>query len=336
MKTIDDALILFIETEKKDVITNMDSLGSIDWPTLCKDDSTNQIIGYPDLIALMSKEMKDNLDEKEADNSSSSSSSSNGAFDERLEALDLTKKEQVQSLLEIFPLIEPFTVLSVLEDSEFNVEVCSETLLELKGQEGLTKQVQTMQSSQKIGSSKTLSARFDIIKQLNRDFSDSIELINFNQSEQTFSISHMVGKCRQYLLYVTKTDLFNQALSKSSGSGDAGEISISRSKALKFTLKGECDTSGLWSIYGQTFRALHGKPATVFRQNKEQLWRVLFAGERGHDAGGLYRELFTMFSAELMSKSLPLLIPCANSSALMGHFLLFLSFFSPRKSIYIL
>ena len=87
-------------------------------------------------------------------------------------------------------------------------------------------------------------------------------------------------------------------------------------------------------------RALHGKPSCQFRK-PDQLWRVLFAGERGHDAGGnssgvcicksivnylrlgnyigLYRECWSMLAADLMSPTLPLLIPCPNSQ---GNFLM--------------
>merc|ERR1719240_337151 len=120
-------------------------------------------------------------------------------------------------------------------------------------------------------------------------------MIHFTQSDTPYTISDLIGMCRKYLLFITKEQLFNNAMDNSTGSGDAGEIIVSRSKAMKFTARGECDSCGLWSMFGQTFRALHSMPPSLFRQNKEQLWRCLFAGERGHDAGGLYRELWSIF-----------------------------------------
>ena len=55
-KSIDEALILFIETEKKDKITSCDALRSLDWSTLCKDNNPNQLAAYPDLLAVRSRD----------------------------------------------------------------------------------------------------------------------------------------------------------------------------------------------------------------------------------------------------------------------------------------
>ena len=87
---------------------------------------------------------------------------------------------------------------------------------------------------------------------------------------------------------------------------------ISRSKAAKYAGRGECDVDGMWTIFGQLFRKLHGVPVEKLRR-QVQLFEVLFAGERGQDAGGLYRECWTVLSQDLMSNSLPLLCPCHNS-----------------------
>ena len=130
--------------------------------------------------------------------------------------------------------------------------------------------------------------------------------------DKFFSVASLLAKNRAFLLYNVKSDLFSSSLSKSIGSGDLGEVIIQRAKALKFTAKGECDLEGRWSIFGQAFRILHGKPVAAFRRS-DQLFKVLFAGERGHDAGGLYREAWSMMCQELMSSTLPLLLPCANS-----------------------
>ena len=106
--------------------------------------------------------------------------------------------------------------------------------------------------------------------------------------------------------------MFTSSLAKSVGGGDIGEIVVHRGKALKYTSKGECDYEGVWSIFGQVFRILHSRPVDKFRRS-EQLFTVLFAGERGHDAGGLYRECWSIMSQDLMSGNLPLLRPCPNA-----------------------
>ena len=43
-----------------------------------------------------------------------------------------------------------------------------------------------------------------------------------------------------------------------------------------------------------------------------QLWNTVLAGERSHDVGGPYREVWEEFVMEIMSPCLPLLVPCPN------------------------
>lgn len=102
------------------------------------------------------------------------------------------------------------------------------------------------------------------------------------------------------------------------GSGSEFELVLSRSRAQKFKYKGECDLDGKWSIFGQIFRSVHGKPPATLRRTG-QLWKVIFAGEYGQDAGGPYRESWTEMFQELISSSLPLLKPCPNASSVLGN-----------------
>lgn len=41
-----------------------------------------------------------------------------------------------------------------------------------------------------------------------------------------------------------------------------------------------------------------------------QVYTAVFIGEYGHDAGGLYRESYSVYCSELMSPTLPLLTRC--------------------------
>ena len=308
-RSTDEALILFMETEKKDKITNSDSLRSLDWATLCKDNNPNQLAAYPDLLAVAS-----------SDKACSSDDSKDLTLAETLKlqekSLEEEQKRQVEELMEVFPQNKPSEIISVCEETSWDMERASALLLEGNGNR---QESQGASVKSDIGTSTILSSRYELIKQLNFDFEATVDMINFAQSDKPYAISYLIGVCRKYLLYVTKQQLFNKAMDDTSGSGDAGEITVSRSKAMKFTARGECDSYGLWSMFGQTFRSLHSMSPSLFRQNKEQLWRCLFAGERGHDAGGLYRELWSIFSAEIMSNTLPLLLPCANSTALFGQ-----------------
>ena len=64
----------------------------------------------------------------------------------------------------------------------------------------------------------------------------------------------------------------------------------------------------------QAFRAIHGREPSSLRR-RDQLWKVMLAGERAQDAGGPYRESWTMMAQDLMSSTLPLLKPCPNAQA---------------------
>jgi hypothetical protein len=58
-------------------------------------------------------------------------------------------------------------------------------------------------------------------------------------------------------------------------------------------------------------------PASQIRRS-DKLYTTQFMGERAHDAGGPYRESFAMYTQELQSKSLPLLLPTPNGRHAVG------------------
>jgi hypothetical protein len=286
-------------------------------------DTTADIVSFPTLIAAMSMEKKapsvyteEQIREKGIDEDQAIATS-------KLKLLSREEREAITSLTEMFPTRTLTEILDTYFSCDKDIAVVSNILL----QEPESKHADQVVAIPELGdnqvdlsksppillaSSSVLAARFDFIKQLNEDFKACYEVINFSQVDKFFSVASLLAKNRTFLLYNVKSELFNSSLGKSVGSGDLGEVIIHRAKALKFTAKGECDLEGRWSIFGQAFRILHGKPVAAFRRS-DQLFKVLFAGERGHDAGGLYREAWSMMCQELMSSTLPLLLPCANS-----------------------
>ena len=92
---------------------------------------------------------------------------------------------------------------------------------------------------------------------------------------------------------------------------------VSRSRCFKYASRGEVDTEGRWSVFGQIYRRLSSVPVNALRRT-EQLWDTVFAGERAHDAGGPYRECWSALCADLMSPHLPLLLPCPNNVGKVG------------------
>ena len=179
--------------------------------------------------------------------------------------------------------------------------------------------VRSVAPAKVVGTSGTsLEERFEMIKQINSDFNDCQDMINLCPDESSvYSLASLVCQFREYLFSKSKSDLFNNAFQRSQVAGSSFELTISRSRALKFSTRGDCDVEGRWSVFGQVFRAVHGMPASCLRRT-DQLWKVLLAGERAQDAGGPYRESWSLMCQEMMSSSLPLFVPSPNAKASVG------------------
>jgi hypothetical protein len=161
-----------------------------------------------------------------------------------------------------------------------------------------------------------LEDRFNIINQLNANFLECQSIINLGGDEEAFAIGTLVSRFRDYLFERSKAEVYTTSLQSSQVAGQAFELTLSRSKAMRFGSRGQVDSEGRWSIFGQVFRAVHGLDASVLRRS--DLWKVLLAGERAQDAGGPYRESWSLMCAELMSSTLPLLVPSANNRTGVG------------------
>ena len=88
------------------------------------------------------------------------------------------------------------------------------------------------------------------------------------------------------------------------------------------------DHQGRYMVFSQAFRQMDGRDAATLRTgpNEEgdsssvsRIWNTCFMGERGNDAGGLYRESWSEFAAELESPFLPLLVPPPNGRHNTGY-----------------
>jgi hypothetical protein len=73
-------------------------------------------------------------------------------------------------------------------------------------------------------------------------------------------------------------------------------------RAQKKADAGEVDTKGRFSVFSQAMRQLNGlHPSALRRVGK--IYNALFLGEFGHDAGGLYRESYSVYSSELQVRA---------------------------------
>src|SRR5690606_1202967 len=83
-------------------------------------------------------------------------------------------------------------------------------------------------------------------------------------------------------------------------------------RSAKFAQRGEVDHEGRYTLFSQAFRQMHTMPPSNLRRSNK-LYRCTLMGERAHDAGGPYRESWSMYSMDLQSSSMPLLIRTPNA-----------------------
>ena len=149
------------------------------------------------------------------------------------------------------------------------------------------------------------SKNFDLVKDLNVAIESSLSMIDLSLNAH-YTISHAVSLGRGLIFPNVKKPFIDRGMNRSQNRGSRFQLAISRSRALKYKQQGLCDQEGRWSIFGQVFRRISTLPPSALRR-PDQLWETIIAGERAHDLGGPYREVWTSMSEELMSSSLPLL-----------------------------
>ena len=302
-RALDESLMRYIETDRKSQLTSISDLNKMTWPALVQSATTTSIVAYPKMVSVVTSDTTEHIDVRSSIESS----------------LTEEEKTQMNTLCEMFPAY-PITVLYPIYTSKGkDVNRVAEHIIEHPPDIPPEISSSTSTTGLPLAGNALLRDRFNFIKSLNIDFSKVIDLINFDDVSEVRSIGRRINLYRSYLLYAVNADRFASSL-KASESGEkmSFELVISRGRAQKFMNLGECDHEGVWSIFGQSFRVLHAKPPSLFR-NCEQLWKTMFAGEGGHDVGGLYRETWTYICKELMSPTLPLLKPPPNLAAVYGQ-----------------
>ncbi|OII74634.1 large protein with a SPRY domain and HECT domain [Cryptosporidium ubiquitum] len=120
---------------------------------------------------------------------------------------------------------------------------------------------------------------------------------------------------RKYLSLSLKEVLINLCLAITEDPKADGKIrvAINRTKSmLKNETKNLGDQFVLNSVFGQLYTILEKVPVYRFRCKKRP-WYVIYEGEGGIDAGGIYRDLLSHICLELQSNRLPLFVVCPNS-----------------------
>ncbi len=165
--------------------------------------------------------------------------------------------------------------------------------------------------------SSAMSVRYYLIQAMNACVMDCMALINISKITSknngfTSTISELLGKCRALLTNTLRDGLWKQSLALTSVNGRAfGELRVSRSLAKKYS--DEPDRLGRYSVFSQAFRRMHPMPPQNFR-HASKLYELVLMGEYSQDAGGPYRESFDIYTAELQSNNMSLLLRTPNGT----------------------
>ncbi|KAF8817874.1 HECT-domain (ubiquitin-transferase) domain-containing protein, partial [Cardiosporidium cionae] len=116
-----------------------------------------------------------------------------------------------------------------------------------------------------------------------------------------------------FIPFSVKQWLFHLCLSLTESTRSDGRlrVSVNRPKALRSFEKGQ-DADGLKSVFGQLYKRIHFVDAARLRGHSRP-WYILYEGEGGIDAGGLFRDALTHIGQELQSNRLQLFLPCPNA-----------------------
>ncbi|CAN0181713.1 unnamed protein product [Pylaiella littoralis] len=158
----------------------------------------------------------------------------------------------------------------------------------------------------------SIAARFEVLQQLNRKLRDALPYFDLTQMDRKGSAAQLLSSCRGFIFRAIKEPALLSALSSTAyADGGQFDLNLSRSKAAKHIHLGHTDTEGRWSVFGQAFRQMNGMHPRGLRTHSK-LYNCVFMGERSQDAGGPYRESWSMYAQELQSTALPLLIHTPN------------------------
>ncbi|CAM9143892.1 unnamed protein product [Scytosiphon promiscuus] len=157
-----------------------------------------------------------------------------------------------------------------------------------------------------------IAARFEVLQLVNRKLRDALPYFDLNQMDREWSAAHLLSACRGLIFSAIKEPVLRSALADTAyADGGQFDLHLSRSKAARHIHLGHTDVEGRWSVFGQAFRQMNMMHPRCLRTHSK-LYNCVFMGEHSQDAGGPYRESWSMYAQELQSTALPLLIRTPN------------------------
>ena len=162
-----------------------------------------------------------------------------------------------------------------------------------------------------------LVSRFNMLRAFNALVKTTIPYVDLSLLQQPGSIASLVSACRHLIFSELKMELWEQALEATAtdrGLLSSVEVLLSRSRAAMHRATRRPDLETAHTIFAQAFRQLRTLPGRSYRlRSGASLYSTILRGEMAHDAGGPYRETFTMYADELQLPALRLFVRCPNA-----------------------
>ncbi|CAF3050408.1 unnamed protein product [Rotaria sp. Silwood2] len=153
-----------------------------------------------------------------------------------------------------------------------------------------------------------IQTRIKVFYLLNIFLEKTLSKIDFTVPSGIGFIVDRIRSVRHCILFVTKFEIFNEALTKTAESSESSQVNI-KFDIVKASLAEHPEDS----MFYQAYKQLYSDASRTFRRNNDdQVWKATYVGMFSDDQGGPYRDSVTRICADLCSTRLPLFILCPN------------------------
>jgi len=160
-----------------------------------------------------------------------------------------------------------------------------------------------------------LSFRLKLIQEFNRHLQrllPVVDLLGTDPMGLGFKLRSLA-----YLIFKEIKDQFLEcSKQRTQGTGgSATTITLDNFLATRSSDVNNPDIAKSKCIFVQAFHALKGKDARILRScwDGDRVFQVTFKGEKGSDAGGLFRDAMSQIVEDLFTAKVDLFIPCPNA-----------------------
>ncbi|ETO10269.1 hypothetical protein RFI_27108 [Reticulomyxa filosa] len=163
-----------------------------------------------------------------------------------------------------------------------------------------------------------LKRRYFMLQILNHKMKTIFPLVDFTQVGLSWSLASRLCGLRSLIFSDLKRQPWQNVLQQTS-SNNRTSVVINRLRALRARERAATNAlsateASKKSIFGQVYRTLNFvKPVYLRCATGHRPWSIVYEGEGGTDAGGLFRDSLSAISGDLQSDHLMLFIKCPNS-----------------------